>query len=144
MRVYRKQRIEGITVPAFIHNRQYFWLNMAVYEDGTISCWEKTDFCDVMRQLKRGWLTPIIPEGESLSVHGLCTLEIISADWNFDNEGYRKFIEDTLRSINPEMANIYETTQREKDKWQGKPCTRFVPHAPAGRFLLARPNKSFL
>lgn len=117
-RIYRKQRIEGVTVPAVIHNRNYFWLNMAVYEDGTVSCWEKTDFCDVMRQLERGWLTPIIPEGESLSVHGLCTLEIISATWNFDNESYRKFIEDTVRSINPEMANIYETTQREKDKWK--------------------------
>lgn len=117
-KIYRKQQIEGVTVPAIIHNRQYFWLNMAVYEDGTISCWEKTDLCDVMRQLERGWLTVGVPKGSALSVHGLCTLEIISADWNFDNESYRKFIEDTVRSIDPKMANIYRTTQREKDKWK--------------------------
>ena len=117
-KVYRKQRIEGVTVPAIIHNRNYFWLNMAVYEDGAISCWEKTDLCDVMRQIERGWLTVGVPAGSALSVHGLCTLEIISADWNFDSESYRKFIEDTVRSINPEMANIYQATQREKDKWK--------------------------
>lgn len=117
-KVYRKQRIEGVTVPAIIHNRQYFWLNMAVYEDGAVSCWEKTDFCDVIRQLERGWLTFSAPEGCALSVHGLCTLEIVSANWDFDKESYRQFIEDTVRTINPEMANIYETTPREKQMWK--------------------------
>lgn len=120
-KVYRRQRIEGVTVPAVIHNRQYFWLDMAVYEDGTISCWEKTDLCDVIRQLERGWLTFGVPAGSALSVHGLCTLDIISANWNFDNESFRQFIETTVRSINPEMANIYETTPREKEKWKGQP-----------------------
>ena len=117
-KVYRKQRIEGVTVPAVIHNGQYFWLNMAVYEDGTVSCWNKTDLCDVPYQLKRGWLTPFVPEGKGLSVHSLCWLEIIKADWKFDNESYFKFIEDTVRSINPEMENIYKTTDREKAKWK--------------------------
>ncbi len=117
-KVYRKQRIEGVTVPAIIHNRQYFWHNMAVYEDGTVSCWEKTDLCDVIRQLERGWLTFSVPAGSALSVHGLCTLEIVSANWNFDNESYLQFIEDTVRTINPEMANIYETTPREKEMWK--------------------------
>lgn len=117
-RVYRRQRIEGITVPAIIHNRQYFWHNMAVYEDGTVSCWEKTDLCDVIRQLERGWLAFGVPVGSALSVHSLCTLEIVSAEWNFENESYRRFIEDTVRSLNPEMANIYETTPLEKEKWK--------------------------
>ena len=117
-KVYRKQRIEGVTVPAIIHNGQYFWLNMAVYEDGTVSCWNKTDLSDVPYQLKRGWLTPLVPEGKGLSVYGLCWLEIAKADWKFNNESYFKFIEETVRSINPEMANIYRTTEREKAKWK--------------------------
>ena len=32
-KVYRQQRVEGITIPAIIHNGNYFYTNMAVYED---------------------------------------------------------------------------------------------------------------
>ena len=117
-KVYRKQRIEGVTVPAIIHNGQYFWLNMAVYEDGTVSCWNKTDLADVPYQLKRGWLTPCVPEGKGLSIYGLCWLEILKADWKFDNDSFYEFIKETVRSINPEMENIYKTTDREKAKWK--------------------------
>lgn len=117
-RVYRKQRIEGVTIPAIIHNGQYFWLNMAVYEDGTVSCWNKTDLCDVPYQLKRGWLTPLMPEGKGLSVYGLCWLEIIKAEWKFNNDSYFEYVKETVRSLNPEMTNIYETTEREKAKWK--------------------------
>ena len=117
-KVYRKQRIEGVTVPAVIHNGQYFWLNMAVYEDGTVSCWNKTDLSDVPYQLSRGWLTPFVPEGKGLSIYGLCWLEIVKADWSFDKDSYYKFIQKTVRSLNPEMANIYKTTDREKAKWK--------------------------
>ena len=117
-KVYRKQRIEGVTIPAVIHNGQYFWLNMAVYEDGTVSCWNKTDLCDVPYQLSRGWLTPFVPEGKGLSVYGLCWLEIVKADWKFNNDSFYEYVKETVRSLNPEMANIYKTTEREKAKWK--------------------------
>ena len=117
-KVYRKQRIEGVTVPAVIHNGQYFWLNMAVYEDGTVSCWNKVDLSDVPRQLSRGWLTTYVPEGAILSVFELCSLKIAKARWSFDNDSYYEFIQETVRSINPEMENIYKTTPREREKWE--------------------------
>lgn len=115
--VYRKQTVEGVTVPAIIHNSQYFWHNMAVYEDGTVSCWEKVDLEGVPAVLKRGRLTVSIPEGKSLSIYGACCFEIKNAKWNFTNESYFEFIKDTVRSMNPEMANIYKTTEREREKW---------------------------
>lgn len=37
--VYRKQLVEGVTIPAIIHNSSYFLIQMTVYEDGTVSCW---------------------------------------------------------------------------------------------------------
>lgn len=117
-KVYRQQRIEGVTIPAIIHNRDYFWDNMAVYEDGTISCWERTDLGDVPRQISRGWLTPTVPEGKWLSVFQCCVMKIRTAKWNFDNASYYKFIKDTVRSINPEMANIFKMTDREKSFWK--------------------------
>lgn len=116
-KVYRRQRIEGVTVPAVIHNSQYFWHNMAVYEDGTVSCWKKVDLEDVLSTLNRGWLTVSVPEGKSLSVHGACCFEIKNAKWNFTNESYFEFIKDTVRSMNPEMANIYKTSDHEREKW---------------------------
>lgn len=117
-KVYRRQRIEGVTVPAVIHNNQYFWHNMAVYEDGTVSCWNKTDLSDVPRQLSRGWLMPSVPVGKTLGVFHCCSLEILSARWSFNEESYCDFVAETVRSINPEMANIYETTPREREFWK--------------------------
>lgn len=116
-KVYRKQTIEGVTVPAIIHNSQYFWHNMAVYEDGTISCWEKVDLDDVPVKLKRGWLTVSIPDGKSISVYGACGVELTKGNWSFTNESYFDFIKETVRSMNPEMANIYRTSEHEREKW---------------------------
>lgn len=116
-RVYRKQTIEGVTVPAIIHNSQFFWQNMAVYEDGTVSCWEKVDLDDVPAVLKRGWLTVSVPNGKSLSIYGACSFEVSDAKWSFTNESYFEFIKDTVQSMDPEMANIYRTTEIEREKW---------------------------
>ncbi len=116
--VYRKQRIEGVTVPAIIKNGQYFWHNMAVYEDGTVSCWDKVDLSDVPQKLASGKLSVCVPEGNGLSVFHCCYLKIESAKWNFDTESYYNFIRETVKKLNPEMANIYKTTDREKEKWR--------------------------
>lgn len=115
--VYRKQRIEGVTVPAIIKNGQYFWHNMAVYEDGFVSCWDKVDLSDVPQKLASGKISVRIPDGKGLSVFHCCYLNIESAKWNFDAKSYYEFIRETVKKLNPEMANIYKTTDREKAKW---------------------------
>lgn len=126
--VYRKQKIEGVTVPAIIHNSSYFLIQMGVYEDGTVSCWDKCDLDDFIGFLKRGRVVTCIPEGKELSVNSLGSYKVISANWQYDIEGFDLHIRDTVRSINPEMANIYQTTQREKDKWK-KARVGFIPTA---------------
>lgn len=117
-KVYRKQRIEGVTVPAIIKNGQYFWHNMAVYEDGTVSCWDKVDLSDVSEKLASGKLAVSVPDGEWLSVSHCCSLKIECARWDFDGKSYYKFIKETVKRLNPDMANIYKTTDREKAKWK--------------------------
>lgn len=116
-KVYRKQTVEGVTVPAIIKNSSYFWHSMAVYEDGTVSCWKKTDLYDVPQILSSGWLQFSVPDGKELSVFELCCLKIVSSKWLFSGKSYFKYIKDTVRSLNPEMENIYKTTRRERDKW---------------------------
>ncbi len=115
--IYRKQRIEGVTIPAVIHNSSYFLIQLGVYEDGTVSCWEKTDLGDFISILKKGWVTPQVPDGKELSINGLGAFRVESAKWQFDITGFNRHIEETVRSINPEMRNIYVTSQRERDKW---------------------------
>ncbi len=57
-RVYRKQMVEGVTIPAIIHNSSYFLIQMAVYADGIVSCWHKSDLTQFRQDLRRGWVTP--------------------------------------------------------------------------------------
>lgn len=116
-KVYRKQTIEGVTVPAIIKNGSYYWHSMVVYEDGTVSCWKKVDLDGVPQKIASKWLQFSVPDGQELSVFELCCLKIISAKWRFNEKSYYNYIKDTVHSINPEMANIYKTTQREHDKW---------------------------
>ena len=126
--VYRKQRIEGVVVPAIIRNSNYFLIQMGVYEDGTISCWDKCDLNDFICFLKRGRVVTSVPEGKELSVYGLGAYKVKSANWHYDTDSFDCHIKDVVRSINPEMANIYHTTQREREKWQ-KARAGFSPTA---------------
>lgn len=117
-KVFRNQRIEGVTIPAVIRNGGFFWQSMAVYEDGTVSVWEKVDLEDVPQKIASKKLMFSVPEGGELSIFQLCRLKITSAEWNYDEQSFYGHIVDTVRSINPEMANIYKTTPREQAKWK--------------------------
>lgn len=116
-RIYRKQKIEGVTVPAIIHNGSYFLIQLGVYEDGTISCWDKCDLNKFCEKLNKGWVTPAVPDGKFLSVNSLGIYKVESGRWNYDIDGFDGYIGDIVKSINPEMANIYHTTEREREKW---------------------------
>lgn len=116
-KVYRKQRVEGVTVPAIIHNSSYFLVQLGVYEDGTVSCWKKCDLDRFYEQLKKGWVTPAVPDGKQLSVNSLGSYTVEGGRWNYDIGGFDGYVKDIVKSINPEMENIYHTTDREQEKW---------------------------
>lgn len=115
-RVYYRHRVEGVTVPAVIHNGSYFYTNLGVYENGIISCWRRSDLRQFREELARGWVTPSIPIGRNISIHGLGEFPVLDAHWKYDNKSFYQYIEKRVKSLNPEMKNIYQTTQREIDK----------------------------
>lgn len=117
-KVYRQQRVEGVTIPAIIKNGNYFWHSMAVYEDGAVSVWEKVDLDAVPQKIANNKLCFQVPVGAELSVFELCRLKITSAEWNFNEQSFYEHIVDTVKSMNPEMENIYKTTPREHSKWK--------------------------
>ena len=114
---YSRQLVEGVTIPAIIHNSGYFLISMAVYENGTVSCWHKSDLIQFKEDLRKGWVVPAVPRGKELSVHGLGDFPVRDTRWKHDAHSFYRRVEDTVRCLNPEMANLYRTTQREIDKW---------------------------
>lgn len=116
-RVYRKQLIEGVNIPAIIRNHSYFLIQMAVYADGVVSCWHKSDLQQFQQDLRRGWVTPQVPEGQTLSVHHLGSFVVKKARWQYNAKSFYQQVREVVRSLNPEMANIYRTTASETARW---------------------------
>jgi hypothetical protein len=115
--VYYKRIIEGHTVPAIIHNFNYFYLDMAVYEDGSVSCWDRVEIDKLPHELERGWLTTQIPIGEHLSIHGLGSYKIVQAEWKHTSESFVQNVYDILRQMNPEKEGLYKETSVQRQRW---------------------------
>lgn len=116
--VYRKQMIEGVSIPGIIHNGNYYFTQLAVYEDGTVSCWQKDDLPKFKRDVERGWVVSQIPIGQELCVHGLADFPVKDAKWLYNKETYYRYIEDIVRELNPEMKNLYVEQPRVTKKWE--------------------------
>lgn len=116
--IYRKQLVEGVSVPGIIRNGNYFLTQLAVYEDGTVGCWHKSDLNQFRRDLDKGWVVPRVPIGEHLSVHGLGNFPICDAKWLWDKPGFYQYIENIVRRLNPEMENLYHEQPRVTQKWE--------------------------
>lgn len=116
--IYRKQIIEGISVPGIIHNSNYYFVDMAVYEDGTVDCWHKSDLTQFRNDIDKGWVIPQVPIGAELSVYGLGDFTVRDAKWLHDKNGFYQYIENIVRKLNPEMENLYHETPRIAEKWK--------------------------
>lgn len=117
-KVYTKQLVEGIDIPGIIHNSSYFLSRLAVYENGTVSCWHRCDLKEFEEELKQGWVVPQVPLGRTLSIFELGEFRVVDAQWRYDVDGYYRHVQEIVRQLNPEMSNIYRTSKREQDKWE--------------------------
>ena len=118
MKVYYKRLVEGMTTAAIIHNSNYFLIDMPVYEDGTIDCWKRVQLAQVSEQLKKGWLVTSVPDGKSLSIHGLGNFGIKTSKWNYTNKSYEKHIYEIVKSMNSKMTGLFCETNEQKEKWE--------------------------
>lgn len=115
-KIRRKKVIEGTTVPGIIHNGdQYFYINVDVYEDGTVNCWELVDLAGLKEKIDIGWLTPIAPRGRTLSIHGLGAYKIDSANWLHDKDTYYRYVVKNVKKLNPEFENMFKITTAQKE-----------------------------
>lgn len=115
-KIRREKTIEGTTIPGFIRNGQYFYINVDIYEDGMVNCWELADLKGVREKIDLEWLTPKVPDGESISIFGLGDYQTIGGTWNYDAHSYYDYITQMVQQLNPGMDNIYEISFAEKMK----------------------------
>ncbi len=132
-RISRKQIVEGTRVPGIIHNDHHFYVSIEVYEDGMVNCWELVDLAGLKEKLNRGRVTPQVPEGEALSIHGLGAYRLQSAQWDYDEAGYLAHIEHTVQLLNPGMTNLYTISEAERRRQEER---RVVNFAQASEFYV--------
>ncbi|WCF10658.1 hypothetical protein NDS46_12765 [Paenibacillus thiaminolyticus] len=81
-----------MVVPGIINNGgHYFYIDIDMYEDGMINCWELVDLRGLRDRDKihSNGLSPS-PAGGHLSVRGLGLVE--NANWLFNKESYFQYI----------------------------------------------------
>lgn len=105
--IQRTMVIEGLVTPAIIHNGSYFFINLPVYQDGLVDCWEMVDLELFQKKLDAGWVVASIPDGESISVHGLGNWKISEGHWELDAKGLYQRVVSLLKELNPELRNLY-------------------------------------
>lgn len=115
--VYRKEKIEGRSFFGIIKNGYYFLSNLAIYEDGIVSAWNKFDIYQFEKALERKWVVSFIEDNEELGIHGIGDFKILESQW-FHKDDYYEYVKSILKDMNPEMQNIYQTAQREIEKWE--------------------------
>ncbi|CRF35138.1 hypothetical protein BRSU_2455 [Brachyspira suanatina] len=115
--VYRNAKIEGRSFFGIIKNSSYFLSNLAIYEDGIVSAWMTFDIYQFAKALERKWVVSFIEDNEKLNIHGIGDFKILESQW-FHKDDYYEYIKSILKEMNPEMQNIYKTTQREIEKWE--------------------------
>lgn len=114
-RISRRKIVEGTRVPGIIKNMQFHYVNIDVYEDGMVNCWELVDLDGLKEKINTNWLVTQVPDGENLSIHGLGSYKIGSATWKYNQRSYFRHIKETVKQLNPDMENIYSISKREKN-----------------------------
>nr|WP_237728658.1 hypothetical protein [Paenibacillus sp. OSY-SE] len=115
-KISRKKTVEGTRIPGFIRNGQYFYINVDVYEDGMINCWELVDIAGLEGKLDINWLQPQVPVDENISIFGLGYYKVESAVWKYDKMSYLQYIKEKIKQMNPELSNLYVVTDAEKER----------------------------
>jgi len=107
-KIERQRILEGRFIPAVINNGgSHFFINLEVFEDGLIDCWEMVDLDLFKGKLNSGWVSPLIPNGKELSIHHLGSWKVKNGHWLFSKDSYYQHILSVIKDLNPELTNLY-------------------------------------
>ncbi len=111
-KVYRKQIIEGYSIPAFIKNGSYFFADLHVYENGRVECWNFEDFEHFKNDVNRNWVVLNVPDNNKISIHGLGSWTINEGEWLFNKESFIEYVQNLIKELNPNLENIYKYSEK--------------------------------
>lgn len=117
VKVYNKRTIEGVTIPAIIHNSGYYYIDMPIYEDGSMDCWERISLSELSLKLEKNWLVAEIPTGKNIGIHGLGNYKISKSTWEYTKQSFEKNVIQTIKKLNSNMAGIFEKTTEQLERW---------------------------
>jgi hypothetical protein len=108
--IVRTKQIEGVVTPGVICNGgHYFFVNLQVYEDGLVNCWELLDLPLFKGKLSSGWVVPAIPDREEISIHHLGAWRIEEGRWDHTTpDTFYDHVVSLVRELNPDMVNLYD------------------------------------
>ncbi|MBP6722692.1 MAG: hypothetical protein KA239_10225, partial [Bacteroidia bacterium] len=111
-KVYRREIVEGYSIPAFIHNGAHFFVDIDVYENGRVECWNFEDFEHFVRDVQRGWVSLSVPDNKAISIHGLGGWIVGDGNWTFNEETFIAYVESLIAELNPKFENMYTYTEK--------------------------------
>jgi len=106
--ITRTEVLEGFSIPGIIHNFQYHFIDLQVYSDGLISCWEMVDLNMFKDKLNKGWVVTSIPEGEGISIFNLGHWYIEQGEWQHTKESLYGYVYSLIKQLNPSLENLYD------------------------------------
>jgi hypothetical protein len=105
--------IEGVSIPGIIKNGTHFFVDLEVYEDGRVECWNFEDFEHFKKDVKRGWVAVNIPDGEEISIHSLGSWTISDSSWNYNKDSFIDYVWSIVKQLNPNLNNIYTYSEKK-------------------------------
>jgi hypothetical protein len=101
--IYREEdgkKIFGKSRMVFIHNGNYHLINLEIYEDGMIDCWDLISFDEFKEKIKSGWVKTMIPENSHVSVFSLGLFNIQDSAMYVKEEELIKEVQDIINTLN--------------------------------------------
>jgi len=112
-RAYRTKVIEGVSIPGIISNGTYFFVDLEVYEDGRVECWNFEDFEHFKKDVKRGWVSVSIPNGQEISIHSLGNWTISDSTWIYNKDSFIDYVWSIVKHLNPSLNNIHSYVEKK-------------------------------
>ncbi|WP_099222674.1 DUF7638 domain-containing protein [Listeria costaricensis] len=120
MKIERQKRIEGTTISGIIENGGYHFTHVEIYQDGLINAWDLEDLNSMETRLQEPRLQVVteVPPGKLLSIFGLGSYQILSANWAHTPASYLELIKAKVAELNPRLENLYTFSEEERALWK--------------------------
>ena len=101
-------RVRGVVLPAFIFNLDHHLENLAVYADGLVDAWDLLDRPLFEAKVRAGVVTTAVPDGGTLSVHGLGRWVVQDGRWEHTDDALLARVDAAVRELNPDLTNLHD------------------------------------